>query len=202
MMSLHGGWLLARGVRAHHALVLSVLVVAGFSLLPSVNLPAGILSADEPAVMPLHLIQPILLAMALVPACLSAAAVLEATAARAVRLWHVAVLAAVVAVTAGMLALQPNLPTDALPRTLVSYAGSLGLALVGAALLGALGLLVPAAYLLLLTVIGSVGFGEPAVWAWSLQPLEVMTPVAAALLALGAGCLAVRWARPVGREDA
>lgn len=194
--------MLARGVRAHHSLLLGLVVVAGFSLLPAVDLPAGMLSADQPAVMPLHLIQPILLAMALVPACLSAAAVLESTAARRVRLWHVAVLAVVALSTVGLLALQPNLPDDALPRALVSYAGSLGLALAGVAVLGPLGLLVPGAYLLLLSVAGSVGFGEPAPWAWTLQPLEVMTPVAAALLAAGAAALGVRWARPAGRQEA
>lgn len=190
-----GWWLLARGLHAPAALGTSLVVVAAFTLIPTADVPVGILTADTPVVQPLYLLEPPVLAMLLARSCFSAADVLEATSPRRARWWHAGVLIAMLGAMIALLALQPNLPDDALPRALVSYLGCVGLTLGGAAALGAIGWLLPAAYVMLLSVFGATGFGEPAPWAWSLHPLERSAPIAAVLLLAGCAALAWRWAR-------
>lgn len=190
-----GWWLLARGVHLPVALLSSFIVIAGFSLIPTVDLPVGIITADTPAVMPLYLIEPPLLAMLLARSCFSAAAPLETSSPRPIRLWHLSALSVTAALTCLGLALQPNVPSADQLRVLIAYLGCVGLLLIGAALAGEIGWIAPAAYLLLLGVIGSSGFGRVAPWAWSMQPITIAAPTAASLLIAGASALLWRWRR-------
>ncbi len=184
--------MLARGVHAPEVLAAAASVVALFSALPILSLPVGMITADEPVRMPLYLIEPILLAIIATPLCFSAAATLEATAARPARRWHALTISLVVLLVCGLLALQPNVSFDELPRVIAVYLGSMGMMLLGATVLGQLGWLVPLGYLLMLSVIGASGFGELSIWAWSVKPITTSAPSALLLLTAGSLTLAAR----------
>ncbi|WP_323095335.1 hypothetical protein [Intrasporangium sp. YIM S08009] len=151
------------------------------------------ITADEPVRLPLYLIEPILLAIIATPLCFSAAATMEATAARPARRWHALTISVVTACVCGLLAIQPNVSLEEVPRVLATYLGSMGMMLLGATAFGQLGWLVPLAYLLMLSVIGASGFGELSVWAWSVKPIATAAPSALLLLAAGSLTLATRW---------
>jgi len=185
--------MLARGVHAPEVLAAAASVVVLFAALPVVSLPVGMITADEPVRLPLYLIEPILLAIIATPLCFSAASTLEATAARRARRWHALTIGVVVALVCGLLAMQPNVLSQEVPRVLATYLGSMGMMLLGATTLGQLGWLVPLAYLLMLSVIGASGFGELSFWAWSVQPIGTAAPSALLLLAAGSAALAARW---------
>ncbi|MEW1953226.1 hypothetical protein [Terrabacter sp. NPDC080008] len=192
---------MARGLGIPSTLVLSALVVAAFALASALTLPVGVLTSASPTVMPLYLVQPIPLAMLLGRSCLSPAAALEATAPRPARATHAALLAAVMALTLAMLAANPALSRDTYALVTASYVGSVGLLLIGVALLGRLGVLLPAAYLCLLTVLGTSDDGQPAPWAWTLQPTPTALTTGATLLVLGSVALAARWRRTIRHKE-
>lgn len=192
---------MARGLGLPSALVASVLVVAAFTASSSLTVPVGVLTSVSPAVMPLYLVQPVPLAMLLGRSCLSPAATLEATATRHVRHTHASLLAIGMVITLALLALNPALTGDSRALVTASYLGSVGLLFAGVALLGRLGVLLPAAYLCLLTVLGTADDGQPAPWAWTMQPAPIALATGVALLAAGALALAARWRR-APRDDA
>lgn len=188
-----GPVMLARGVHVPEVLAASVAVVVLFSALPVLDLPVGIITADEPGRMPLYLLEPVLLAIIATPTCFSAASALEASASRRSRLWHAVAIGLMVLTVSAALALQPNVASAEVPRTLTAYLGSIGMMLMGAGALGALGWVLPLAYLLVLAVIGASGFGELSAWAWSVKPLSFAAPAAAALLSAGTLAVSLRW---------
>lgn len=51
----------------------------------------------------------------------------------------------------------------------------------------------PAAYLCLLTVLGTSDGGQAAPWAWTMQPTPTALTTGIALLAVGSLALAARW---------
>jgi len=197
---LRGPWLMARGLGLPSALVASALIVAAFAVPSSLALPVGVLTSFTPAVMPLYLVQPVPIAMLLGRSCLSPAATLEATAIRRARLAHAALLAGAMVLTLAVLALNPALTSDSHTLVSASYLGSVGLLFAGTALLGRVGVLLPAAYLCLLTVLGTADDGQPAPWAWTMQPPSTALATGAALLAAGALALTARWRRTPRRE--
>lgn len=186
---------LARSIHLPGTLMASLAVVVSFALLPIDKVPTGLLTSDQPLLAPLYVIEPIFAAVPLLRSCFSDSASLEATATRQVRSWHTALLATAVVVVGVALSLQPNVPSAARSTVALSYIGAVGLTLTGGALLGHTGWVVPIGYLLLLGTTGAKGFGEPAFWAWSLHPWEVMAPSAAGLAILGCCALATRWSR-------
>ena len=200
-----GPWLLAKGVHVPGALVASALAVALFTVLGGLGstIPLGMITSGSPLAGPVILLQPALVAIAVVPTLLSPAALLETAAARRVRAVHAALVGAVVALqvlaVAGQARFVPmpeaTLATDA-PSRVAALLGAVGLALLGTALLGGLGWVVPVAYALLVVVVGTDDMGRPAFWAWTLAPVEVCAPVAAVLLVSGCAAIALRWRRP------
>lgn len=164
-------------------------------------MPVGIITAETPAVMPLYLLEPAVLSMLLTRSCFSCAAILEATSTRRTLLWRAGLIAMLVCATAGLLLVQPNIPDDVTTRVLVAYLGCVGLALAGAAAVGPVGWLLPAAYVMLLAVFGATGFGELAPWAWSMQPLHRSAPIASVLLVIGCAGLGWRWSRTSNNNE-
>jgi len=195
MWRLRGPWLMARGLGLPSALVASALVVAAFAASSSLTLPVGVLTSVSPAIMPLYLVQPVPLAMLLGRSCLSPAATLEATAIRHVGHTHATLLATGMVITLALLALNPALTGDSRTLVTASYLGSVGLLFAGVAILGRIGTLLPAAYLCLLTVLGTADDGQPALWAWTMQPAPTALATGVTLLAIGALALAARWRR-------
>jgi len=184
---------MARGLGIPATLATSALIVIAFAVPASLALPVGVLTSVTPAVMPLYLVQPVPLAMLLGRSCHSPAARLEATAPRQARHTHAGLLGALIATTLAMLGINPALTRDSYALVTASYLGSVGLVCTGVALLGRVGVLLPAAYLCLLTVLGTSDNGQPASWAWTMQPTPTALATGVALLAVGALALAARW---------